>query len=695
MTNQESKNYNRQHAMKYFTVLISVFVFAFIIVPSAFAAVIYSQTVHNGIIAGRIPPGQTEHYALGQIVGTVNFIKVRAQNTIGASNTIEVALLCYNDSGYTSLNNGCSWNETGGRDGTVGRFVASSNSDVEFTVTPSTPFVLESGKYYRLGFDCISGCTAGVTETKVIGDTSTSEPYYVLDGVSGPTTELEVDGPFPLGTVPESVNFTMSWNNLDFDPYYLYFFRDANEYEAETVVQYYPMGGVTGSGTWSFSIPYTVADTYIPYAVLGSSTCNTVTATGSITGSGCVLSDAVGSGITLISLNDLYVSYDNQFIINKTNDVRVGEVLGYTYQVDPQMCVDNGSTVSGRRLFKGYPGPLSYKDTGTILSSNSGTGTIVFTETVQPYSDFYYPSVRVYCLNGTSFDVYLNGEMRPGFHVGVSVYTETELRSRDRSTMTYLAGGEDEDLGDADTYSFFAEKHVYQPYEPINIKYKFYPPSWFTVDSVRIYPDKDLIDYFYTLEDSLDIEEGKTHYYTYSYNENGEYNPRVELVSSTGALIGFYLGGQQTISAYEPIVVTGLPWASSILKTDAGIFGLGVDSVKLTLCDASDCPWYLSTIDTVLNPFIKAVIWVASKFYSIIEQLPVFNFVHQIINPEEGLSYQLPTQVFGINLDWGLSYSTYTIHKADSDAIGAIVLAAIFKILIGLYVFKHVMSHIF
>jgi hypothetical protein len=94
------------------------------------------------------------------------------------------------------------------------------------------------------------------------------------------------------------VPFILSWAR-DFDVYYITAKKDSSFDFSYPISTNYPLGF---SGTRNFFLNYGTAGTYTPTATVGNIHCNgPLTATGAMTGSGCLYVTATGTGLTIIA----------------------------------------------------------------------------------------------------------------------------------------------------------------------------------------------------------------------------------------------------------------------------------------------------------------------------------------------------------------------------------------------------------
>lgn len=461
------------------------------------------------------------------------------------------------------------------------------------------------------------------------------------------TLEATTTGPYVTG---QQIQFQAEWAGVDVNPYYLYFYEDIEETVPVRVVNNYPVGN---SGTWSFQHAFAFGGSYHSFYVLGNSSCTTVTSTGAITGAGCVTyTSDVADTLEVVSPSELASDQDayyrSTFSADKTQDVIVGETVAFEYNLSSNFC--SGSSVSGKRLFKGYPSSLSYLDPGTVLASGlTGSSSLVFDRTAQPYSDFYYPSILVYCANATSHRVYLGGSVIVQNAQGISVYNANDLRFAMPST--WLGGGVSTESGA--TYRFQSDKRLYRPGEPVKLVYSFRDVP-FTVTQAFLFDNDDPATLLRTLTGSW-VSSGN-HYLTISYASVGEYNPLLVL-ANTGAVNtrSVFLGGtsQPTYNSLIAVTQQGSPLyvnTGALLGQYGGTGGTvntnGIFALDFKIGWGTTGNVYLDTVQGILSPVMYALWWISQKAYSVLSATPLFSFLFDIIYPPDGSCYTFPDVIF-------------------------------------------------
>lgn len=484
-----------------------------------------------------------------------------------------------------------------------------------------------------------------------------------------PTVTVSNSSPVYTGT---RVKFTVTWSDLAFSPYNLYFYADTEfgEDAYEEIIKNTDIEAALGtSGTGSVSFYYTMNDigSYGPFVVLGGSSC-TAPIRGSCSASGSDVGSLIVNPIPI-----LHDAYTVQLDFAKYNDVNVGQPIYYEYNIDPDYC--SGSSISGKRIFHGYnPNTtVGSSDTGTILSVNTGDGYMSWADwDHQLYGDFVCPYVHVYCADGTYRRIYGGGAInyngiREGAAKCLSVYINAADRSR--PPPTWLAGGYSDNFTASGTYLFQAEKHVYTVGETVKTKYQFFPTSAFgTIDEVRFYPDEDNLTYYYTSDttDSLGITPESPHYFNFEYNKSGDYKPSVKLISASGSTIQFWLGGTQIKKEGEWLSVrTELSTLGGGTGSGYGIFGLDPSTFNISFGENPNEA--LQLVESSLNYVLKGVLYLASLTFDLLRRAPIYSTFVETMHPESGNTYILPNTLFGIDLPDYPTDRAFTIAYATGS----------------------------
>lgn len=514
---------------------------------------------------------------------------------------------------------------------------------------------------------------------------------------------VQTFGPYSLN---QTIAFLAEWANLTFDARYLFFYEDVEETIPEIIVENYPMGSTS---EWNFTHQFNYAGTFNPFVYVGNQYCTTVTSTGAITGSGCVLVDAQASAITIYDNAQLVAqdeyNYASTFTGSKLHDVIVDEPVSFGWSLNANFCSD--SSISGKRLFLGYHPELQYLDSGSILPVGlTGQMTRTFDRTNAPYSDFFFPWIRVYCANGSSKDLYLGGTVNKVKAQGISVYEATDVRFA--LPGTWLNGGGNVNFA-AGTGSYFAsDKHLYLRGEQVKLKYIV--NEAFTIDKIELYDDQG--GHLLRTFTGSAVTENYNHYTTIAYSLSGEYYPNIKVCSASCAQSKtYYLGGETQPNPEYAIIVSdqrstiGIN-SGSILGTFSGtggkvptqgIFGLmgnfqGFGSTGNT---------FLDTAQGLLLVVVYAAQWVAGKIYVILSASSLFSFVFSIIHPEAGAQYVLPSTWFCVSagscftMPAGLAGTQFTVSYvsgANAQNMYKLVQLA-FAITVFVFVTKQLFFH--
>lgn len=483
--------------------------------------------------------------------------------------------------------------------------------------------------------------------------------YYIDGSTSSPYESASLtpaSGPY---LVNKNINFVATWSGATFDPFYLYFYQDIESTAPTQVVYDYPMGT---TGTWAFSEPYQYAGTYHPMVALANSSCTTVDASGAPSGTGCIYFFLQSpSTITVYDsttyANNLDVTYPSTFTATPNQDIKVGQTnVSFKYNLASNFC----GTLSGARFFKGYAPQLQYLDSGAILpTSYSGSYVMQFNRTDQPYSDFFYPYIHLYCNDGSYWNVYLGGSTVLNNAQGVSVYEPNDVRFA--MPYSWLNGGGNANFETGSGYSFWSDKNVYNVGEPVKLQYDINPT--FTASGVDLYDNVNGTKLFSF--SGSDITSNSYHYATITYANAGTYQPYLLIRAtnynssdpSTYKIV--YIGGASTPNPANQIYVTkqgagiwvntgaflGQFAGTGGTVNYAGIFGLpngtfsGFGSTGNAFLDG--------VLNIFIMPVINGALWVMTKLYTILAATPFFNFLITLMAPSPGTSYVVPTYVIG------------------------------------------------
>lgn len=457
----------------------------------------------------------------------------------------------------------------------------------------------------------------------------------------------------PPYTTGESITFALH-SITQFDVFDEFFFEDVNDPNYTVLGQGFNAGKDV---QFTFQHSFSSEGTYNPMVVVTNGGC-TVTSTGAFVGGSCQYALVQGNDVSVVAPgsvgSNLDAAYPSSFSASKTSDVIVGSPVTFSYSLSANFC--SSSSVSGKRLFLGFSDALAYADSGSILgSSMSGSLVRSFERTDQPYSDFFFPYIRIYCSAGTSFDEYLGGTLNKSLAQGISVYNANDVRFA--LPAAWLNGGGNIDFG-AGTGTYFAsDKHVYLRGEPVKLRWVFNEP--FTVSKVLVYNDQSG-SVLATLTGSTDITENTNHYATITYTTLGEYQPKIKVCStSCTSSQTFYLGGLASPNPENAIIVQGevVPLyinSGAILGTfegtggqlnTSGIFGLNALNFQGF---GSTGNVFLDGAQGLLVIVIRAAIWVAEKLFALLSATAFFSFVLAILHPVAGTSYVIPATIWQV-----------------------------------------------
>lgn len=490
----------------------------------------------------------------------------------------------------------------------------------------------------------------------------------------------------------ETVTFLAEWQDFDFTPYYLYFAEDVNDNDYEKIVEMYPMGGVTGSGTWTFPHTFNTYDYGQPYPAtiaLGNSSCSTMTA------SGCILVFATVA--TSISVGDpAAVDLDALYPSTMTGSkyfALAGESIEFTYDITPPC------TITGKRFFAGYSDSFARFDSGAVLPiGNSGTVSHTYTDTNGGV--MYWPYINVYCNDGTSRQLHTVSTWRKATGVlntskarGIAVRTD-EQAVLDSYYLRPMINGGGETTGSG---SYFAsDAQVYQTGEPVLFRFLFHAP--FEADSVLIFetgsggaafPYGTIGEYDSTIQ-------GRFKFHETSYAKAGEYQPFVRIYSSNPLVYqDVYLGGQNYPIPLNRIYVTSSIYGAveQLFNTEDGIFGLDPSTFQLDF-GATDNS-FLMDLQKGFSKILSFALYIVNFGYNTLKQSPVLSFFTDVIHPPSGATYTFPTSLFGFTLPVRPNGGVFTVSYASPSSGFAnleYILHALVAILVVRFVFRSIFA---
>lgn len=708
-----SQNHLRRPAL--FVILSLVAVMAVMLMSAtAWAAILLEQT--NSSTKGNTNVNNTEIAADRQQLGTgLNYTITGATLAVGGDDDpfadFRAKIVCYDDA-YLTENAGCSSGIVNVDNVGIGKQIELFN----FGAGIST----NSTKYYAIKVWCYNNCNPVSTDPRLYGSNTDLYPgggaigtdlgtiadlYFRLHGTdNAPPADEDLTYSAGIYRTGDSIPFLLTWENFNFDVEKVYFYEDVEE-TAPLIVR----DGLSATGgSIIFTHAYPFAGSYYPMAALATSDC-IASSTGALTGSGCEYRNAYASSIEILSPTSqaqrMDQIYGSIFTASKTVDVLVNEEIIWTYDLNDNLCTYNGDTVTGRRLFMGFPRDLAYTDSGSILSSNSGALTRAFTRTAQPYSDFFFPYIHIYCSGGGGFDVYLGGSLNKSKAQMVSVYDADDVRFA-MPPVWYNCAATD-GYGAGTGTMFCSDKRIYMPGEPVKLKWVFNEP-W-AVERVRIFSDTGSSVPLSTLTDVESIKNNTLHYGTISYATPGGYQPWIA-TNNVGDTLGhiFFLGGETLPNPDLMIWVTD-EWAPMYINSGA-VLGpyLGTGGLfDTSFNDAGIFAWsdeffrgfgstgnpLLDGLQTVFLEVVRALLWVVQRVYVILRTSALFSFFNDIIHPAEG-TYQLGNSLFNVPIP-ALAGKQFTVSY--NDAAGAKIITFILQLTFMLSVFwwavKHLLFH--
>ncbi len=510
----------------------------------------------------------------------------------------------------------------------------------------------------------------------------------------------------------EDILYTVTWSHLAEDPRFMYYYpqgRDtgscptggcsANQLDYVELFTDHQIGS-SGSGSFSFLQHYQFGGSYGPKIVM-SPTCSVFQIN---TGyAGCGITEAVtASGVTVTGGLDLDTVYDVSLHFSSGSLLTVNKPTQYTWSIDPKICTDNGTTVQSKTFFMGYP--PQYPDTGTALTGNSGTGTIMFPYTYQQSGVTPFPYVRVTCANGTGANIYY----------GSTLYDQRASPVYVNPVDFSLFWGKDPDFGgnstdyNASTGSgayFFSNKQNYVVNEPVILKYYYNVP--FTISSIAIFPyDAAAFTSTGAVSTSVagatvvtgtgaakDTEHRSVIYY--QQNSIGRNWPLIVVKSSTfnpsnaATYRLIRLGGNSGRDPQKYInVASGQSVSADILDsikgnifgrtatggainlTGDGIFGLSPSTFTVSFGNTDN--EFLVWAGLLATYILRAAIYVMSFMWYIIKISPIFSFFDSAWHPIAGSIHTLPEKIANQPIAFVPSDRVFTIHYAN-ETDGAII----------------------
>jgi len=613
--------------------------------------------------------GGFSSYPIGtNLDGTVEEILVSLKRVGTSSKTVFVGLQGFTSTGvlaftYNTISGGL---PTDPACGTVNAGGNGSPFSLKSCV-PTTPFALNPDLFYYIrvcgnGFsgtttsiETGSGTLQGISAPNIAVHRLEGTAYVPPSGLTltystGATVTTKTDHPF-----------TVEWFGQAFAVYNIFFYEDVEDTAPVKKLNNFPIeGGQVSPYSYNFTHRFGFTGTYHPDIGIGNSLCTTATA------SGCTIVrlSSLSDGLTISSgVPDFNVLFPSEFSVNRTQ-IAAGESVDFTWNVNHSVCAP--STVSGKRLFKGYPGNLQYRDSGAILPVGStGALTVTYDEAI---GVIYYPHILTYCSNGTSFKLYLGDTWKAGQAQWISVLSPDDQVFW--MPESWDNGGFSPDFGAGSGQSFFSDKTNYDRYEPVKLRWTFNVP--FTVGSVVLYKDPAKLNEFFTFDEASDLIENTKHYGEVIYVTGGDYQPMVQVRSTAydamdpATYQNIYLGGGSSQNAAYEINVS-LQLYSAGGGSGTGTF-LGMDKELFKIQIGDDAPLYLRALTGLANTTIGGLLYLGEWGYGLVEQAPLFSWVVDMIHPQAGVEKILPSALFNIEMpDELLADRTYTIAYGTND----------------------------
>jgi len=138
--------------------------------------------------------------------------------------------------------------------------------------------------------------------------------------------------------------------------------------------------------------------------------------------------------------------------------------------------------------------------------------------------------------------------------------------------------------------------------------------------------------------------------------------------------------------------VTSTRYGATSFATRRGIFGLPASTFQIQL--GSDANIFMVSLTVVANKTIEGLVWLASYAYSLIERAPVFDFVTNLVRPQNGISKVVPVEYFGYTFDLSSINREFTIEYASPTG-NSRVLYYMILFGIGISVMTYVIRKVF
>jgi len=311
----------------------------------------------------------------------------------------------------------------------------------------------------------------------------------------------------------------------------------------------------------------------------------------------------------------------------------------------------------------------------------------------------------VYCSDSTYAKIYAGGAieyqgLRQGSPRGISVYTGSEQRYG--LPDTYTGGGTQSTA--SGSFTMESGKLNYRTGDPIVVKWSYssLPAAFGTVVSAWFYRDESQLADFDKLEEipPQQIGPSRPHYFQFSYDEDGDWQPSIKLINGSGSTIQFWLGGYLTESQGEWITTRGFAPIGQFTESTSsgsGIFGLPASAFQISFGDNPGL--LLSGAQYALNQLVGTFVYLSGLAFNLVKATPIFNDVFFIMHPPAGRCYSIPQTLFsagGYTIDLPdemSSYRSYCIAYADSVQFGFMYMFLVIGIMV--MVFRYVFFKLF
>lgn len=485
--------------------------------------------------------------------------------------------------------------------------------------------------------------------------------YAVNAGPAFPAVNFELlsNGPYFEN---ELLTFRVTYSDIAYTPAFVNFFANSGA----VVSTQYPFFSQTNSGSFTFQYafqqPSPEGSPYYPF----------ITLTDFSTGSTLV---EHATGIEVLSRTNPISGPLSQstFNVDRTSLIS-GESAHFTWNLAGAWCAD--SSVSSTRLFRGFPQyQQSFENGGTVVDFGSSSGSLVYVALDVPY----YPYIRVTCSDGSiEPNLYLGSSTNP---IGIVVQTQAEAEQTENALtlgnpLWFNGGGQADYWTGSGGYKLFSNKSTFARYETVPLKW-----SWngskpgFSIGSVYVYPDPvKLPGLAYQDTATGALESGIDHFKGIVYNAVGQYQPAVELRSTTynagnpATYERFYIGGgltplPQYVISITNTVLSQQSGSGAVTCSTRGVFGLSPQGFSLNLNKSDNM--LVQSAQEIGGRGVSAMLWLGGNLLCLVDNAPLLSTVHELIVPAPGVR-QLPNSWNGHEFKTPWKESTFTVEYADS-----------------------------